>query len=51
MNVTEFCSPPDVKRISVIKFKQMDLLEHNEDQKCAQSFSWKTSGQIKAFGL
>jgi len=41
MNVTDFYSSPDVKRISVITFKQMDLVEHNEDENYAQSFSWK----------
>ena len=50
MNVADFYSSTDIKRISLIKFKQMDLVEHNVDENCTQSSSMKTSGQCKAFG-
>jgi hypothetical protein len=32
MVVTDFYSSTDINTISIIKFKQMDLVGHNEDE-------------------
>ena len=44
MVVTDFYSSTDINTISIIKFKQMDLVGYNEDENWAQRSSGKTWG-------